>query len=308
MEEPFTRLNGFRQMPPPTSLKIGSDKSPYSLASPDDSNMASLLRRLPLVFTRRLQISVTSATDGPATSVSFVSMSSNMGNGYHQSVSPLGGAMMATYPASSLLAHSPSSGIGFDLGHILASYGYVPRATYRPDATVVHVTPQTMAMSLHAAAAHSPHYTHNQAQTSTQQLSYRTRATSSISHFGADAHHMGGRGPSPHSSGGRYRGSGRGGRGGSYYQHGGHSYGTYDRAASRGRGRAHYGRPTLHVRSRTPPEDDVVGSHPQLPVAVARTGGRGSTARNGEREMRQRSASDFQSHYDKYANYLLFLL
>uniref|UniRef100_A0A9J2PIP8 HTH La-type RNA-binding domain-containing protein n=1 Tax=Ascaris lumbricoides TaxID=6252 RepID=A0A9J2PIP8_ASCLU len=36
---------------------------------------------------------------------------------------------------------SPSSSDNFDLGQILASYGYVPRATFKPGATVVHVAP-----------------------------------------------------------------------------------------------------------------------------------------------------------------------
>lgn len=136
---------------------------------------------------------------------------------------------------------------------------------------------------------------------------------------------MAGRGPSPHpTGGGRYRGGGRGGRGGgggggggSYYQHGGHAaYGSYDRSGRGGRGRGAYAnhtnhthptRPSVHVRSRTPPADDPNDNHqpPHRQQHALGVGGRGggagrsTTPRDGDREMRQRSASDFQSHYDK---------
>ncbi|VDK44780.1 unnamed protein product [Anisakis simplex] len=53
----------------------------------------------------------------------------------------------------------------FDLGQILASYGYVPRATFKPGATVVHVTPSvnvnTIRPSTHrirTTGVHTSHY------------------------------------------------------------------------------------------------------------------------------------------------------
>ncbi|VDM38302.1 unnamed protein product [Toxocara canis] len=107
---------------------------------------------------------------------------------------------------------SPSSSDNFDLGQILASYGYVPRATFKPGATVVHVTP-TITMNAtrpsnhrFRASGHTSHYRGSSARGrgatalngSLSQREYSTAREYNNTYY---VHHIGNRRSNAHSDG-----------------------------------------------------------------------------------------------------------